>query len=154
MLYVVAHTTLQPRDMCERLHLCENSTTSATGTSNGDPLLQMMSKLRTTLGDILGVGGGAEKDRGVSVSNQTGLRNFKTGKTPQRQGNEKEGEALVEKEKVGEKLEGDKGWIGGRKSSGSPDTITILQLADIHLDTKYKEVWQFGLTTYKNTVYL
>lgn len=122
ILYVLAHDSLKPMEVCEAFHLCENTSAATLEQSHRDTAHQMLYSLRQTLVSILG------KDRRVRKSEAGGSHS-----------NVLRPEAPLSREKK-EALRSMKEVRRTGEMERESDTITILQLTDIHLDRMYTEV--------------
>ncbi len=132
MLYTIAHTALQPREICEELHYCENTSRRTPELSRSHTSLQMLHKIGASLGAMLA--GRGRTGEGHVGWHRASTQRLSAIKAPRGPGKVRRKQSLVGMERAGGKER------GGKRLSGQSDTITILQLADIHLDSMYTEV--------------
>ncbi len=135
VMYVIARDALPPREICESLHYCENSSRRTSEHCHGDASLKMLHEIRATLGAILA--GGERSGKGRLGWHRASTQRLSAMKEPHSPGKVGRDRSLLGMEKAEEK---ERGGRRGKKPSGESDTITILQLTDIHLDSMYEEV--------------
>ena len=115
--YVLTQKVFDPREVCEALHLC-NRTSSRHHDNRGSPLLQHIDKHFESLI--------RENERKRKFENSLYLPS-----SSQREAETRQYSAISSHHEQ---------TRSGVKRDGSSNTITFLQLTDIHFDKKYSEV--------------
>ena len=115
--YVLTQKVFDPREVCEALHLC-NRTSSHHHDNRGSPLLQHIDKHFESLI--------RENERKRKYENK-----FYLPSSGQREADMRQYSAISGHHEQ---------TRSGMKRDGSSNTITFLQLTDIHFDKKYSEV--------------
>ena len=125
--YVLTQKVFDPREVCEALHLCNRTSSHHHDDSWGSPLLQHIDKHFESLI--------RENERKRKFENKWYLPS-----SSQREAETRQYSAISSHHEQ---------TRSGVKHDGSSNTITFLQLTDIHFDKKYSEVrpvtkWQRG----------